>query len=266
MKPQTSCQSWEMAKRTYTDFDNFFEFQFKLLKFVGIWFDLSENQKPKKIYFIVIQKLYYFFCVFVLLLFSGLLILFIFYTNAKIDLKLRSLPIFISNVVIITKLVIIALDYGRIVDIMMGLKDLYKVEQLHEAQGSENSDKRYLHRNARIIFIFIRITIFFAIFFSITPIITTILTYRRKGVWVAVFPFQIYYPFDPAPYYLPIYMLHLFYGYSFMLYSVATDSMLFMILNHLNGQLMRISNELEAKTFGPEKMKELVDRHVKILG
>ena len=80
-----------------------------------------------------------------------------------------------------------------------------------------------------------------------------------------VFPFQIYYPFEPIPYYPPIYLFHMFFGYSFMLYAVATDSMLFMILNHANAQLIRICNDFEAETFGPEIIKDLVDRHARIL-
>lgn len=254
-----------MVNPTYILFRHFFEFQFKLLKLVGIRFDLSENQKPQKFCLNAIRKLYCLFCVLVLLLFSVFFALFIFSTDSKIDLKLKSLSILISNVVIIVKLTRVYLDYEKIVDIMMGLKDFYKVQQLQEAEETESADKRYLHRNARIIFNYNRISIFFACFFVITPIITSILVYRRKGVWVAVFPFEIFYPFDPTPYYFPIYLLHLFYGFSFMFYIVATDSMLFMIFNHVNYQFMKISSDFATDTFGPEIIKDLVDRHVRIL-
>lgn len=144
------------------------------------------------------------------------------------------------------------------------MRILENLQTLYEIRG-KTTDTSYLQGNARKINIYLRYLFSSATMYLVMPIVIRMLIFSKIGKWAPIFPTDLWFPFNPANYYVPVYIFHVV---AFMLYficSMSTETLIFMILNHISQHFKHLANDLEHLDQS-SNLRGIVDQHNLLLG
>ena len=127
-----------------------------------------------------------------------------------------------------------------------------------------NKSNFYLLKNARRLDFYVKYIFVSGIFYIILPAIASIVLYFKDGEWLALYPTELWIPFEATYYYIPIYVLQMFAILNFMFLIVGSEAMILMIMVHIIHQFIHIARELEGMTEYDRKMKTLIDKHCRM--
>ena len=96
------------------------------------------------------------------------------------------------------------------------------------------------------------------------PILGSTVNYIKTGRWNAIFPTELWFPFNPANYYVPVYINHILAFGTYFMCSVGTETLILMILNHINQQFRHVAEDLS--NCKPSDLKMILKRHKMLLG
>ena len=89
--------------------------------------------------------------------------------------------------------------------------------------------------------------------------------FLKTGKWNAIFPTELWFPFKPANYFIPVYIYHILAFGSYFMCSVSTESLILMTLNHINQQFIHVAEDL-ANWNKKSDLKNIVSRHELLYG
>lgn len=238
---------FKIFKNNFTVFQDFFRFPLNLYKCLGFRIDdsLSNHKCSNNIFFTL--------CVIFKVLYCLSNCTYLITIKGKIEDKLSTLLTLLSSVEVLIKIINLNRSSKQIRTILESLKEMTDLQ---------NDDTDWT-KEANIILNYTKVTIYSAAFFFFVPILITIKKYLSDLKWEPMYVNQLWYPFDEQDpmFYVPACVFHLIHGVIFMFYFAATDSLVLMIMIHINQQFNLIAEKMSAIRNSEDEMKQLVEKH-----
>ena len=173
-----------------------------------------------------------------------------------------------AGVDVVIKWMIFHCNSSKIVHILKDLQSFYDLETYKSniLKNPNNANKSYFYllKNARIVDIYIKYILISGLMYLIAPALSSIFIYINDSLWMDYFPTELWLPFDTTNYFIPIYIYQFFSILNFMLCIISSESMILMIIVHINYHLQKIHDELIGNKKYDQNFKFLVERHCKI--
>lgn len=144
------------------------------------------------------------------------------------------------------------------------LQNVNQKTQIRREADATLKSNSYLLKNSRGLEVYVKYIFVSGIFYIIVPALASIVLYLKDDEWLALYPTEIWMPFNSTNYYIPIYVLQTFAILNFMFMIVASEAMILMIMVHIIHQFIQIARELEGMTQYDQKMKALIDKHCRM--
>lgn len=242
-----------MFKPKLNSFWDFFRFQFNILAVTGLRFDLADFQIKRK-WLIVVNKVFFVYCVMTSVGNIVLMCLSILLLNQKVELKLRFITLFFANIDGVSKVLCFCLNSKAIFEIIEKLGILFQ----------PNYD--YLKIESRLISIFTKCATIVPRLLSIVPLAVTVFELVR-GNWNPLFLNDLWYPFNPRDIrvYFFVYFNQITMGMVSISYSMGTDAIVTMIYAHINQQFIILSEEFICLKNNDPVLKVLINRHCRLV-
>ena len=246
-----------MTKRDFVAFDEFFNLYLNLFKIVGIRLN-SKDKNSKKLTFQWLNLMYCIVCYSLLIMHVTQIILFISRSELNFEAKLGVIPAMINEITAFSKFLCIFLNKEKIERILSILKKRYDQQKLNQVV-----DRQYLFKYAKIIITYSKLLLILVPVFLSIPCLATLNSYLTEQNWNAFFPAELWYPFNPKDFYVPVYMYLVFMGINFSLNMMVTDSLFLMILVNITHQFKELSREF--KNLNDKKdFQALVNRQIEL--
>lgn len=149
----------------------------------------------------------------------------------------------------------------KIENLLKILKILYE-----QQKDNKNADLKYILESSRKIHRYSRTLMVLTPFFICIPFLSTMSHYMQDSTWDPLFPLKLWYPFNPNDYFFSVSFCLYFFGLISALNMIATDYLFLMILAHITNQLKQLSSDLTNLKEHGQKLAELVERQIIILG
>ena len=248
-----------MSTKKMKDFSSYFNFQNKLHKIVGIRLEISESKKSSNraeqanfVYSVA--------CFVIMTVSLSQAILFILLNDSDLEEFLGAIPELVFNITAFSKYICVFANINKI------KKMLRTLEKLHEQQKNDQLlDQTYILENTAKIMRYSKITVVLGPFFVLIPFISTLSHLIQDSTWDPLFPFKLWYPFDPKDYYVPVYIYLHFIGLTSSVNMIATDCLFLMILAFVTHQLKQLSKDFANLKEHGQKMAQLVERQIVLL-
>lgn len=247
----------KFIKRNCTDFDDLFRIFFKFSKLVGLRLKVDESIDQNRMWSLL-NKVYSAFCVSALLIYLVLNILSLILLQPAFQDKFELSVIITGTVEVLLKILFIYLNYEKYLRILKDLKSYFDPQRM-----KENPDDQYLNKYTRPIFLYGIMQGTVAFFSSVIPIITTFINYFITTKWIGLMPDRLWYPFNPANYYIPLYAAETFMRCCFLILLSAGDCILLLILANINQQFQQLRDDFAELKDGSQ-VKKLVERHCRL--
>ena len=237
-------------------FNHYFNLQWKISKIVGVRIDFNDERKGKRWFKIVNFMLFVTIILIQFVSFITLLLL-IYLPGASIEIKIKSVPKAIASFDMLFRVCVLKYYSEEIMKILEDLHGLYE----HRSK----TDNSYMQGNARKIITYIRYVIISSIVNQTVPLFISVITFLRVGKWFPKFPTEIWLPFDPENYYVPVYIFQVGSFMLFTVFNMSTEPLLFLMLSHISQQFKHLAHDLESFDKKSD-LKGVVDKHNLLLG
>ena len=240
---------------SFNKFDDFFALNFKVFSWAGLRFDFPERSKWHNRF----SNMLGVFCISWSILTNVVIILYIAETDAEIIKRLKPFPILLTNVVCLSRVLCVYANYDRFIKILKDLRNYYEFQQ-----EDGTIDKKYLIKNAKIVISYNKVQFVIASFYAASPMIGSVIIYIKTKAWVIRYSLDVWYPYDKTlmKYYLFTYNIEVLIIFVYTIYC-GLDTLIMMIITHINHQLQLLSSELTNLT-DMSSLNILVDRHCRL--
>lgn len=245
-----------MLKFECKKFEDYFNLQFKLYKFVGIRFNSKDDGIWKK----WANICYFAFCYVTFLTNILMIFVFLILPETSVERKIGAFSTMIAEISHQCKMHFIYLNLVKIKKMLKILGDLFDQQMQDQVVNHQ-----YLTRNGGVIYRFSKILISVSYVFMSIPFITSLSIYLNDNVWVPLYPVECWFPFNSNNYYLPVYFYSLLIGLIYSVNMIAGDTLFLMILTHVTEQLKQLSKDYSKLKEHGIKLNVLVNRQITLL-
>lgn len=236
------------------EFSSYFSIPLSLIKLFGIRFKVNSPNNQKKWIKFILKKQFHFMMVCLAFL-NILYLLQIIMGNNSMELNLLAVCGY-TNLDSYVKIFKFYYQADKMDNIFEILYLNFKKTVI------KNS---FIIKNYKFVKFYLCYVITTALIYMVAPFIITYTRYFKTGEWIASFPIKLWFPFDTSRYYIPCYFIGASMGVSASIFGTSADALLFMILIHVIHQLELIQGEFIVNSRSPKYLRDLVDRHNRIL-